>query len=713
MSQSPAPSSTPTRRGWRGLSFQARLTLGVMLIAGLAVAVLGHFTFSRQADTTRFVTTLLSEEDQRQAEAELLNLVTGEASNADQFFSRVTREISLVADNAAALLAQKPTLSSGAYWDAQSELARLSENQWGNSPNDPASVLAPASVSLTEEMAANLNTLIHLNLLGPAVLQSNPDLLALYFVGVDGPVIYYPNIDLANVTGDFDARQRPYFQAFVGPSAQTTPYWSAPYLDAALNGLVETNSVPVYDQQGQFRGVVAADLLMTTLTDRVAGVNLAETGYAFLVDSNGRFVSLPESGWTDFGIETENLSVADLNEFSLLDTASDIRAIAEPMLAGETGIGVFNRRGEVHYLAYAPIPSTGYSLGVVVPVTEMVQLSLTISDRLDEEARSALQLTIGIVVLVLLVALLFSYLIGRLLTAPLVQLTEAAEEVAAGNLNVDVEINEGGDIGRLALAFNEMTGQLQDLVGNLEGRIAERTRAIETSMEVSRSLSTVLDQQQLLTQMVEQVQAAFAYYHVHIYVLDQASGTLNLASGTGEAGYAMMLSKHRIGIGQGLVGQAAARGKLLLIPDVTQTPDWLPNPLLPETKSEAAVPIMVGDEVLGVLDVQHNVVAGISNLDADLLQSIASQVGVAMRNARLFEQADQRANREAIVNQIGQEIQFAPDIESVLQIAARQIGEKLGVQRASVQLLLGKEAEGSNGRYSLPNSAPEATSEGR
>lgn len=709
MSQSPAPPTAPPHKSWRRLGFQARLTLGVILITGLAVAVLGHFTLSRQGETNSFVNALLAEENQQRAEAQLLSLATAEAARADQFFNRVTTEITIVANNAANLLSQKATLSSGDYWNAETELTRLAENQWGNGPTDPASVLAPASVDLTADLIAEANTLIHLDLLGPAVLQSNPDLLALYFVGAEGVTIYYPNIGLANLTGDFDARQRPYFQAFVGQTGQTTPYWSAPYLDAALNDLVETNSVPVYDQQGKFRGVVAADLLMNTLTEQVAEIRVAETGYAFLLDSNGNFVSLPPQSWPTFGIGADP-SVAELNNFSPLNATADIRAIARQMVAGETGISRFLHRGEAYYVAYAPVSVPGYSLGLVVPVAEMAQLSLTISERLDEEARNAVQLSIMLITVILLAALVFSYLLGRLSSKPLGQLTEAVEQVAAGNLNVDVQINEGGVIGRLALAFNEMTDQLQSLVGNLEERIAERTRAIETSMEVSRSLSNLLEPQQLLAQVVEQVQTAFNYYHVHIYVLDEANDVLNLASGTGEAGYAMMLSKHQIRLGQGLVGQAAARGRPLLIPDVTQTPDWIPNALLPETKSEAAIPIKVGEKVLGVLDVQHNMVNGILDLDADLLQSIASQVGVAMRNAHLFAQVNERANRESIVNQIGQEIQFAPDIESVLQIAARQIGERLGVQRASVQLLR-DEGKRENGRFLPPTKTAAKTAE--
>jgi putative methionine-R-sulfoxide reductase with GAF domain len=713
MSRPTKTSANPAPKPHGGLTFQSRLSIGVMLITVLAIAILGYFTLSRQTNTMRFVNALLTLENKQQAEEQLLSLVTREAENADQFFNQVTLEIEVVAGNAASLLTKQSLLGDGAYWDAQTELQRLSEGQWGNSATDPASVLAASSVMPAEAFITELNTLIYLDMLVPTVLDSSPDLLALYFVGADGATIYYPNIDLANLAGDFDARQRPYFQVHATASGPSAPYWSSPYADAALNGLVETNSVPVYNEAGEFRGIVAADLLITTLTDRVAAIEVAETGYAFLVDPNGNFVTLPQNGWDDFALPTDPLSETEVNEFSIQGAAEDISAFAGPMLGGERGVGTFTRQDQSYYLAYAPISSTGYSLGVVVPVDEMIQISLLLAERLSDEAREAVQLSFVIIALVLISALLFSYILGRFLARPIVELTEAAEQVAAGHLDVDVDISEGGELGRLALAFNEMTGQIQELVGDLEGRIAARTRVIETSMEISRSLSTVLDQQQLLAQMVDQVQMAFNYYHVHIYVLDEVAGLLRLTSGTGEAGYAMLMGKHEILVGQGLVGQAAVRREAQVIPNVALSPDYLPNPLLPDTKSEAAIPIMVGNQVLGVLDVQQNRVDGISDLDADLLKSIASQVGVAMRNARLFEQVTRRANREAMINQIGQEIQYAPDIESVLQIAARQIGEKLGVQRASVQLLLEMDEGGEdNGRYTPPI-IPEAATEGR
>jgi HAMP domain-containing protein len=703
MSQLPE-SPTPTIDVRSGLSLNARLFIGVILITGVAIAILGYFFLSNQAQTANFITTFLTTTIQQQVEEDLLVSVNNEAVQADEFFRQVNNTVNLVNANLTTLLAQQAILGQGQYWDGRANLTQLSENQWGNGPDDDASILVPSVTPFTDGVVAEINTAVHLDWLAPHLLEGNSSLLAIYFVSKDGVTLYYPNIQLANLVGDFDARQRPYYLALAPDQNETAPpatYWSAPYNDAALNGLVETNAMPIYDAAGDFRGVVAADVLITTITDKVSAITPGESGYAFLIDSQGRFISLPDAARSTLGLEPAagpaDSSPEEIIENSIFDTHENVAKFAPAMLAGETGLSTFVEGDVTYYLAYAPITTTGYSLGLVVPVDELQNLSLTVTQRLTEEGDATTQLTIVILALVLLTALLFSYVLARVITRPLRELTEAAEAVAAGNLEVDVALTESGELGRLSLAFNKMTDQLQDLVANLEMRIAERTRAIETSMEVSRSLSTLLDQQQLLAQVVTLVQTTFNYYHVHIYVTDPATGNLRLASGTGEAGQAMLVGNHQVRKGQGLIGLAAARGEIILAPDVRQTTEWLPNPLLPDTKTEVALPIKIGQEVLGVLDVQHDKVNGISRSEADLLYSIANQIGVALRNARLFEQATQRANQEAVVNQIGQEIQFAPDIESVLQIAAQRLGERLGVQRAIVQLSV-QPQEKDNGR---------------
>lgn len=205
---------------------------------------------------------------------------------------------------------------------------------------------------------------------------------------------------------------------------------------------------------------------------------------------------------------------------------------------------------------------------------------------------------------------------------------------------------------------------LQTLNEELEARVADLTRAtqaLEASVQISRRLSIILDQKQLMVEVVNQIKERFGYYHAHIYLLDETGQSLVVAEGTGLAGAEMKARKHSIPLNtsKSLVARAAQSGKTVRVDNVRETEDWLPNSLLPDTYSEMAVPITLGvdGQVVGVLDVQQDKPAGFDEGDAKLLRSLADQVAVAIRNAHLFAEVESAlTNAQAVQNRYFEQV---------------------------------------------------------
>jgi GAF domain-containing protein len=278
-------------------------------------------------------------------------------------------------------------------------------------------------------------------------------------------------------------------------------------------------------------------------------------------------------------------------------------------------------------------------------------------------------------------------------------LQEAAEQFRRGRWETTVPVSGNDELTVLTSTFNQMATDLAESRIYLEQRVAQRTQSLETSAEVSHNLSSILDQDAFSIAVVEQLQSTFGYYYVQLYLANDTNDIFTLKSATGLPGQKMLIRGHRLNKEQGIVGRSAAYQEVVLAPDVSQNPHWLSNPLLPETKSEVAVPIISRDVVLGVLDIQHNIVNGINEEDVILLKSISDQIAIALENARLFEKIQQQASHEAVLNQVTQKIQLASSVDQVLQITAQELGKVLKADFTSVQL--GKRNRSTNGHEEL------------
>lgn len=198
--------------------------------------------------------------------------------------------------------------------------------------------------------------------------------------------------------------------------------------------------------------------------------------------------------------------------------------------------------------------------------------------------------------------------------------------------------------------------------------VERRADEMEGVARVSAGISGELDIEQLLWAVADLTQETFGRYHAQIYLLDDEEEYLVLAAGAGDVGRQMVANKHAIGIGSdGVVARAAKSRMTAVVRDTSLERDFLPNMLLPKTRSELAIPIMYGDELLGILDIQDIRVDQFGDVEIQIKQTLANQVAIAIKNAEQFELTEQSL-RETIANsQISETLRSNDDIETTLE----------------------------------------------
>jgi|GEM_PF-2285016 len=215
-----------------------------------------------------------------------------------------------------------------------------------------------------------------------------------------------------------------------------------------------------------------------------------------------------------------------------------------------------------------------------------------------------------------------------------------------------------------------------------EEALAKRVAELQTVAQVGTAVTTILDVNKLLQEVVDLTKRSFSLYHAHVYLFNEAGDTLVLAAGAGEVGRQMVKQGWSIPLERehSLVARAARSRQGVVVNDVRQEPDFFPNPLLPHTRAEMAVPLIVGDQLLGILDAQADTIGRFTEEDVRLQTILAGQVAVALQNARSFSQQQQtklmlskRINELDCLNDIGREIAEAPSIPELLQWVTERI----------------------------------------
>ncbi|MBB5172357.1 methyl-accepting chemotaxis protein [Texcoconibacillus texcoconensis] len=259
-------------------------------------------------------------------------------------------------------------------------------------------------------------------------------------------------------TSDYDFPSHDWYQ--VGEESSDVA-WTEPYYDETLDITMVTTSIPFKDENGQFGGVVTADIDITNIQHLISDIETVDQGWAFMVGEDGEFISHPD------GEKVMQKNIAEDHQLS---------EWSEDLLHNEYGTIVASLDDGDAEVFYQEVPRTGWTIGLVVPEDEAYA-------PLNGLLSQIIVVSGGIVALLVVIGILLS----RRLIRPIVKLNEEVNKVADGDLSVRI-VNESNDeIGQLTKNFNDMTENMRQLIEAVQ-------RSVNTVSQSSENLSAVVDE---------------------------------------------------------------------------------------------------------------------------------------------------------------------------------------------------------------------------
>ena len=232
---------------------------------------------------------------------------------------------------------------------------------------------------------------------------------------------------------------------------------------------------------------------------------------------------------------------------------------------------------------------------------------------------------------------IINLLVGRLNSA-----IQKAEDNEKAQIETNQELIELQ--GSLEQQVRERTVELETRSLELQGAVSQiqrRSSQFEALAQVAQSISSIRDPQELLPLVTNVVSQRYGFYHVGIFLLDDANEYAVLTASNSEGGNRMLERQHRLKVGEeGIVGRVTGSGEARIALDVGEDATYFNNPDLPETHSEMALPLKTGEKIIGALDVQSTESGAFSEEDIQTLSLLSDQISLAIENARLFESSN-------------------------------------------------------------------------
>lgn len=386
-------------------------------------------------------------------------------------------------------------------------------------------------------------------------------------------------------------------------------------------------AVPIRDVAGDIIGVASIVSELDDISAQIAVNKVGKTGVTYIVDSANRMVAHLDPKVV-------------MKDNQLVDT-TPLSPVAHLRTNGAGPLSFTDEQG-TRWRAYVDKLDQGWGAGWGIIVQQQESELLTVSRVFQTVAWAAVLL--GALVLGTLVSLAV-----RQVVQPIGALTQVAAAIAAGDFTRTAPVESEDELGALARSFNGMTEQLREMIGGLEQRVAERTTDLKrrsdylaASAQVARAASSILESERLVTEIVELIRERFSLYYVGLFLVDERKEWAVLRAGTGEAGRAMLARGHKLAMGSSsMIGWSIANAQARIALQAETDAVRRATAELPDTRSEAALPLRSRDQVIGALTVQS---AQPNAFDADtvtVLQTMADQVAIALENARLLTESQE------------------------------------------------------------------------
>lgn len=412
-----------------------------------------------------------------------------------------------------------------------------------------------------------------------------------------------------------DGESQTYEEAaiFSIPLGSGETYYSSVQINEESGEPYMTVSIPFYDlQTGDFDGVLAANFRFQPMWTLMEDIRSEIKGFVYVVDNDGRVVAHP-------------------NRSIVLQRTETTVPSSDGFVTGLDGEDVVQAQRFISLGLGPDLLPQGLNIVAEVPVDQALEL-----------ANSTLRSTIVAVLFAVFISGGIGTMVALRITRPIGELAEIAKEVSAGDLSRQVTVTRKDEIGTLGEAFNSMTTQLRNLIAGLEQRVAARTGDLNLAAEIGQQVSQVRRLDELLPQAVQLVLERFELYQTQIYLVDETGEQLVLEASTGHAGTQLLEAGHKLPIDEkSLNGTAVITKQAVIVADTAENPAFQPNPLLPDTRSEMVVPLVVGDTVVGVLDLQSNIPNALTEDNLSAFEALAGQLAVAIQNAALLNERRQ------------------------------------------------------------------------